>query len=353
MNVLITGICGFAGSSLARNLHEHIDGIQLFGIDNLIRRGSETNLSLMQELRCRFVHGDIRIDEDLSELPKMDWILDCAANPSVLAGTTGGVRQVISHNLIGTLNLLEKCRRDDAGLIMLSSSRVYSIGALNSIPLAVTEDRFRVVDGAELPPGMNLGGITERFSTEPPVSIYGATKLSSEIMALEYGCTYGFPVRINRCGVIAGPGQFGRADQGIFSYWIYRWVQQKPVTYIGFGGEGLQVRDLLAPLDLAALLVRQIKAPRLGANQIINVGGGMERSMSLKELTAFCQSELGPNRVSASAERREFDIPYYVTDASLAAAVWNWTPQEPIHQTLLNIVSWARAHESQLSGFAG
>jgi CDP-paratose 2-epimerase len=352
MKVLITGVCGFAGSSFARIFRERIEGLQLFGIDNLVRRGSETNLPLMRQVDCAFTHGDIRNDEDVSELPRVDWIVDCAANPSVLAGISGGVRQVVAHNLGGTLNLLEKARRDGAGFVMLSSSRVYSIEALNRISLTSAQNRFNVPDNAELPPGMTRAGISEAFSTTPPVSIYGATKLASETMALEYGSTYGFPVRINRCGVIAGPGQFGRPDQGVFSYWIYRWMHRKPLRYIGFEGRGFQVRDLVAPSDLGALVVTQLSRPETRVPRIINVGGGIERSLSLAQLSEFCRREFGPGNVEASGETRPFDIPYYVTDNSLAAEVWGWLPEEPVERTLSDIVAWARRHESELASFA-
>jgi len=170
------------------------------------------------------------------------------ASPSVIS-----TAQLVGHNLIGTLNLLEKCRRERAGLIILSSSRVYSIPALCAVPLRQTQDRFEIDPSAVLPHGLSVEGVSESFSTEAPVSLYGGTKLASERMALEYGFAFDFPVRINRCGVIAGPGQFGRIDQGIFSYWIYQWILGKPLAYIGFGGEGLQVRDLLAPADLVEL----------------------------------------------------------------------------------------------------
>ncbi|MEK7855799.1 MAG: NAD-dependent epimerase/dehydratase family protein, partial [Acidobacteriota bacterium] len=203
MKILITGICGFVGSAIARALREHVDGIEIVGVDNLVRRGSETNLSIIRQLKCSYVHGDIRNDEDIAELPVVDWVIDCAANPSVLAGVTGGVRQVVAHNLTGTLNLLEKCRRDGAGFLMVSSSRVYSIERLNQIPITRAGDRFIVSEGSTLPLGVTRAGVSESFSTEAPVSIYGATKLASEVMVLEYGATYGFPVRVNRCGVIA------------------------------------------------------------------------------------------------------------------------------------------------------
>ena len=352
MRLLITGICGFAGSQLSEALLDRIAGLEIIGIDNLSRRGSELNLARLKRLGCRVVHGDIRLSEDLDELPAVDWVLDCAAIPTVLAGLTGGTAQLVGHNLIGTLNLLEKCRRERAGLIILSSSRVYSIPALCAVPLCQTQDRFEIDPSAVLPHGLSVEGVSESFSTEAPVSLYGGTKLASERMALEYGFAFDFPVRINRCGVIAGPGQFGRIDQGIFSYWIYQWILGKPLAYIGFGGEGLQVRDLLAPADLVELVALQLQDPTRAAPAIVNAGGGRARSLSLRELSAFCtRATSTPRQIDGKPETRPYDIPYYVTDCGVVGRHWGWQPREPVEQTLESIVRWARDHLEELGSF--
>jgi CDP-paratose 2-epimerase len=352
MKLLVTGICGFAGSRLTAELKERISGLEIVGIDNLSRRGSEMNVAPLKRMGCRVIHGDIRLADDLNELPAVDWILDCAAIPTVLAGLAGGSAQLVGHNLTGTLNLLEKCRRDRAGLIILSSSRVYSIRALCALPLARGARRFDVDPGRPAPVGYSAAGISEAFSTEAPVSLYGATKLASEIMALEYGQAFGFPVRINRCGVIAGPGQFGRADQGVFSYWVYQWLQGKPLAYIGFGGEGLQVRDFLSPTDLARLIALQLEQPARDAPAILNVGGGRDRAFSLRELSDFCERALSIRReVGVRREDRPFDIPYYVTDSGAVARHWGWRPEEPAEGTLESIVRWARDHVAELASF--
>jgi CDP-paratose 2-epimerase len=353
MRVVITGVCGFVGSQLAQELKARRPELELVGIDNLMRRGSETNLASLKKLGCSVSHGDIRNPEDVAELPRCDWVLDCAAIPSVLAGVSSGARQLVGHNLTGTLNLLEKCRADGAGLLILSSSRVYSIDELNALPLAEAGLRFSVDESRPLPPGFTARGVSETFSTRAPISLYGATKLSAEIMALEYGAAFGLPIWVDRCGVIAGPGQFGRIDQGIFSYWIYQWLLGRPLSYIGYGGRGQQVRDLIAPTDLAALIDQQLHAPQRAAPRVVNVGGGLERSMSLAELSAFCAQTLGPApTLRAEAETRRYDIPYYVTDSSLAKASWEWAPRQPLADTLDAIVRWARAHRDLLDSFA-
>lgn len=325
MKLLVTGIAGFVGSSIVRQLLVARDDLQVWGIDNLSRRGSERNLTWLRRAGCEVIHGDIRCPSDFDQMPTMDWVVDCAANPSVLAGLSGGSSSLIGHNLVGTLNLLEKCRRDSSGLILISTSRVYSIEALGRIPLRRTDSRFEVHEVAF--PDVSNEGIRETFSTAAPVSLYGATKLASEVVALEYGHTFNIPVRINRCGVLAGAGQFGKADQGVFSFWIHSYRSRLPLKYLGFGGSGFQVRDCLHPKDLARLVLLQIEAGSAKDRPgICNVSGGVENSMSLCELSAWCAERFGRHEVASELKDREFDVPWIVLDPALARREWAWEP---------------------------
>lgn len=261
MKLLITGICGFVGSRLATTLLERISDLEVFGIDNLLRPGSETNRTELVTKGIKFIHGDLRCRSDVESLASCDWVIDAAANPSVLAGVDGrsSPRQLTEHNLAGTLNILEYCRERKAGLLLLSSSRVYSVSELAALPMREQGKAFVLDAGARLPHGASRSGITEEFSVSQPVSLYGATKLASEIMAIEYGLTFDFPVWIDRCGVLAGAGQFGTAEQGIFSYWLHAHAARLRLRYIGFGGCGYQVRDAFHPEDLAALIALQLQ----------------------------------------------------------------------------------------------
>lgn len=350
MTILITGAAGFVGCKIVEYLYSSNLTLSLIGIDNLSRVGSESNLPLLQKYNCEFYKGDISIQQDVSKLPRVDWIIDCAANPSVLAGLSNDSLSLINNNLTGTFYLLEKCKRDNAGFIILSTSRVYSIETLCSISFENKNERLVIPQGGPLPHGFTALGVTEQFSTSAPISLYGATKLASEILALEYHYSFGFPVWINRCGVIAGPGQFGKIDQGIFSYWIYQYLLNKPLSYIGYGGLGLQSRDMIHPYDVFNMVYHQMMNPITTSPKVINLGGGIENTRSLVELNNFCSQHIDNNKqITSISENRKFDIPFYATDYSIAQSYWNWKPTISANEILIQILEYGRNHLDHIS----
>lgn len=351
MRILISGVCGFVGSTLARAFTDAGAGHEISGCDNFIRPGSELNRTDLKRRGVKLFHGDLRAPSDLEALPPADWVIDAAANPSVLAGVDGrsSSRQVVEHNLGGTVNMLEFCKQHRAGFILLSTSRVYSIAPLAALPMEVRAGAFRPAAGADMPTGVTAAGVNETFSTAAPVSLYGATKLASEALALEYGETFGLPVFINRCGVLAGAGQFGRPDQGIFAYWINAWLQRRPLKYIGFDGAGHQVRDCLHPRDLIPALVKQLAAPKIAAgDRIANFSGGADSAMSLRQLSDWCVERLGAHAVNRDPTPRPFDIPWMVLDSTKARRVWGWQPVTPTSAVLEEIAAHARANPQWL-----
>lgn len=350
MRILISGICGFTGSAIARALAAQGGGYEISGFDNFIRPGSEGNRAELSRLGIRLVHADARAASDIDALPACDWVVDAAANPSVLAGLDGlsSSRQVVEHNLGGTVNLLEYCKRSRAGFILISTSRVYSVAPLAALGVQVSEGAFKP-EGAALPAGISALGVSESFPTAAPVSLYGATKLASEALALEYGEAFSLPVFINRCGILAGAGQFGRADQGIFAYWINSHLRRRPLKYIGFEGKGHQVRDCLHPADLVPLLVAQFAAPKIDrGDRVVNVGGGAQSAISLLQLTEWCADRFGPHPVAADLSQRPFDIPWMVLDPSKAGRVWGWKPRTPLQSVLEEIAVHAGTHPDWL-----
>ncbi|HEX4748276.1 MAG TPA: NAD-dependent epimerase/dehydratase family protein [Bryobacteraceae bacterium] len=350
MKILITGICGFVGNRVAKALKERSSDLEIAGIDNLLRPGSEMNRSELAHFGIHVVHGDLRMRSDVDALPDSDYVIDGAANPSVLAGVDGrsSPRQLCEHNLAGTLNLLEYCRERKAGLVLLSTNRVYSVKELAGLPVVKTSEAFEVDTSARFPKGLSTEGLSEIFSIQQPISLYGATKLASEVMAIEYGAALGFPVWINRCGVLAGAGQFGTAEQGIFSYWLHAHAARRPLRYIGFGGNGFQVRDAFHPVDLAELILIQLRT-KPPADAIFHAGGGRHNAMSLAQLTAWANERFGPHQPSPDLRPRPFDAPWIVMDCRRAAAELGWVPKLGMDFILNEIAEHVHANPDWLA----
>jgi CDP-paratose 2-epimerase len=354
MRFLITGICGFVGSSLADCLLEQSDGVAICGIDNLMRAGSETNRVRMRRCGVNVIHGDVRAASDFASLPDADWVIDAAAIPSVLAGLRGefNSRQLFECNLASIVNVLEYCKARKAGLVLLSSSRVYSIAQLATLPLRAEGNAFHLDDSAPVPAGVSTRGISAGFSTSAPISLYGSTKLASEVVALEYGEAFGFPVWIDRCGVLAGAGQFGTPDQGIFSYWVNAHLRRRPLRYIGFDGMGKQVRDALHPRDLAALMRAQTSVAHTGGQRLYTAGGGPKNAMSLAQLNAWCDGRFGAHLPQPDVRPRPYDVPWIVMDNSDVARDFGWSVETGIEDILESIARHAETHPEwlELSG---
>lgn len=290
--VLITGGAGFVGSALGLGLAQRYPEWQITALDNLKRRGSELNLPRLKQAGIRFVHGDVRNPEDLDPgVLQPDLILECSAEPSVLAGYASP-GYVLQTNLVGTINCLELARQTQADFIFLSTSRVYPIGNLSALKFKETQTRFQLLEQQDLP-GVSCEGISEEFPLHGARSLYGATKLASELLVAEYAEAYGLRSLINRCGVLTGPWQMGKVDQGVFALWMAFHYFQRSLKYIGYGGTGKQVRDFLHVSDLLNLIDLQIHQLSKLAGQTFNVGGGANNTLSLCETTLLCQDICG------------------------------------------------------------
>jgi CDP-paratose 2-epimerase len=354
MRILITGGAGFVGSSLARAFSRQDGVTKVVAFDNLRRRGSELNVASLKRDGIEFLHGDIRLRSDLEDLPgTFDLIVEASAEPSVHAGINGSPAYVLETNLAGTLRCLEFARTRAGCLVFLSTSRVYSIAPLKAIRYTENETRFVLQDRQDAP-GVTVAGIAEEFPTHLPRSYYGASKLASEILIQEYAETAKLRAVINRCGVIAGPGQFGKADQGVFTLWLAHHYFRKPLRYTGFGGLGKQVRDLLHPEDLFELIQRELEMPAVLQGAIFNVGGGCAGSTSLRELTAVCEQLTGNHvPIDSDPATASVDVPLFICDTQKAETSTGWKPKRGVLEIMRDTLDWLRTHESQLREVLG
>lgn len=349
MKILITGGCGFVGSSLAIALKEKYPSYDLVVFDNLKRKGSELNLNRLRSVNVTFQHGDLRFKNDIDEIRHVDLIIDAAAEPSVQAGIDGGSPDYLFEtNLNGTYNTLELARKHKAAIIFLSTSRVYSIPSLEDISYTKSKTRFEI-DHSQIKPGITKNGIDELFDTGGFRSLYGTTKLASELLINEYNAMFGIQTVINRCGVLTGPWQMGKVDQGFVVLWLAKHLWKGELAYIGYQGSGKQVRDILHVEDLFSLIDWQIHNIDVVNGKTMNVGGGMEGSVSLLEMTDLCQSITG-NKIAIQPilENRKADIPIYITDNSTVTSLTGWKPTHKPKDIIQEIYNWMKENENQL-----
>lgn len=350
MRLLIAGGAGFIGSNLAFLFKSAHPDWEIVVLDNLRRRGGEYNLPGFRRAGIEFFHGDIRIPSDLDALTgNFDVLIEASAEPSVLAGLgDSGPGYVFETNLNGALNCLEFTRRRAGAFIFLSTSRVYAIEALSAIQLEEGEMRFNIAL-EQTQPGITAAGISEQFSTATARSFYGASKLAAEMLVQEYASAYKFPAIVNRCGLMAGPGQWGKTDQGVLTFWMARHHFGLPLKYTGFGGGGKQVRDVMHPRDLFALLSRQIDSLTPGCPIPTNAGGGLANSVSLREWTAICQEATGKEvPIASELSSSSVDVPLYVTDNAQITANHGWSPVISPRELGEDIARWLRENEAEL-----
>jgi CDP-paratose 2-epimerase len=351
--ILVTGGAGFVGANLCLALAEQAPGAEVIALDSLMRRGSELNLARLRAAGVAFVHGDVRVREDLLAIEPVDAIVECSAEPSVLAGMGTGADFVVQTNLLGAHHCFELARRDGAQVIFLSTSRVYPVAPQLELNLREEETRFALE--AEQPlAGASEHGIAEDFPLAGARTLYGATKLAAELLLTEYADAFGVRATIDRCGVIAGPWQMGKVDQGVFTHWLLAHYQRRPLAYIGYGGSGKQVRDVLHVDDVCKLVLEQLADPEGWNGETVNVGGGVEGSLSLRETTDLCV-ELTGNEVPIEpvAQARPGDVPLYATDCRRLFARTDWRPRRGPRTVLEDTLAWVEANERDVLAALG
>tara|TARA_B100001250_G_scaffold348210_1_gene318802 strand:- start:482 stop:1507 length:1026 start_codon:yes stop_codon:yes gene_type:complete len=339
MKVLITGGCGFVGSNLAIYLKSK--GFDVESLDNLFRNGSKLN---NKNLKNKGIHNykfDISDFSKIKKLKKYDLIIDCCAEASVEA-SRANLDRVINTNFIGTLNILKKCIADKSNIIFLSSSRVYSIKEINK--LFKNHDFKKEISLKKK--------IDTNFSTFSPKSIYGFTKLGSEDLIKELSFVYNLKYIINRFGVISGPGQMGKEDQGFVSLWVWRHINKLPLKYIGFKGFGNQKRDILHIQDACELIHTQILNFKKKYNLTLSAGGGEKNLISLKYLTEVCKKITGNKcKISKSYRTSIYDIPYFCSSNHQVKKLYNWEPKKNIFDIVKDIFNWQTKDQKILRKF--
>jgi CDP-paratose 2-epimerase len=331
MKILITGGCGFIGSNLAIFLKEKIKNVKITSVDNLSRKGSRLNHKRLSQKKIKNFNSDIGKSNKLTRFPKFDLIIHCAAEPAIEASRKK-VDEVFNSNLIGTFNVLKKCAKDKSNIIYLSSSRVYAMKNL-----------FKLKKN---------GSVREDFNVENSKSIYGFTKLSSELLIKEYSYLHNIKYIINRVALVSGPWQFGKQDQGFVSLWVWRHLNHLKLSYIGFGGTGRQVRDVLHIQDLCELILLQIQKFKKINNKLMNVGGGKRNSLTLLQLTGLSK-HVTKNKIKISSVKKTspYDVPYFVTNTDYVTKLYKWKPKRNLKKIVADLYFWMKPNISSLKKY--
>ena len=338
MKILITGGCGFVGTNLALYLSNYYN---VSSLDNLTRKGSRYNLNLLKKKNIKNFYLDIKNYNKIKKLPKYDLIIDCCAEAAIEVSKKK-IDEVIDTNLIGTINILKKAKKDKSKIIFLSSSRVYPIVSLNNI-----------VKNKNIKKKIRINKkVDEKDNISGAKSIYGLTKLASEMFIEEFSYAFGIKYLINRCGVISGPLQFGKQDQGFVSLWIWKHLNKQKLKYIGYGGHGNQVRDVLHIKDLCNLIFLQIKKINIINNKLYTVGGSNISYTSLKNLTKICQ-KITKNKIKFSKQIKTsiYDIPYYITNNKLVSKTYKWKPKKNIYNVAMDTYMWLSNNKNNLKKY--
>lgn len=331
MKILITGGCGFIGSNLAIFLKQNIQNAKITSVDNLSRKGSSLNHKILSKKKIKNFKLNISKVTIFKKFQRFDLIIHCAAEPAIEA-SRNKIDEVFNSNLIGTFNILKKCAKDKSNIIYLSSSRVYAM-----------ENLFRLKKGIS---------IKENFNVENYKSIYGFTKLSSELLIKEYSYLHKIKYIINRVALVSGPWQFGKEEQGFVSLWVWRHLNRLKLNYIGFEGKGKQVRDVLHIQDLCELILLQIKKLKKINNKLMNVGGGKKNSLNLLRLTELSR-KVSKNKIRIGSIKKTspYDVPYFVTNNSYVTKLYKWKPKRNLKKIITDLYFWMKPNKNILKKY--
>ena len=351
MKILVTGGAGFIGTNICLSLKSKYPTFQIIAFDNYSRTGSESNVFDLKSRGIKVVKGDIRNISNLENEGRFDILIEAAAEPSVSSGINNSPDFVVDNNLIGAINCFKLAHKHNAKIIFLSTSRVYPYKLIDNANYNEGVKRYDLNADQDLE-GISTAGISEKLSLYGPRSFYGYTKLAAEQLLLEYAEFYNLQTAITRFGVVGGPRQMGKSDQGIVALWMANHLWNQPLQYIGYGGFGKQVRDVLNIHDLVDLIDFQIHNTEVFRGKVYNAGGSLKNSASLIEMTELCEDITG-NKISIKSNTvgRQADLKYYVSDNSKITRETGWEPKINISQTFEETYNWLLKNETELKSY--
>ena len=342
MKILITGGAGFVGGNLAIKFANK--GDQVVCIDNLARRGSENNLSRLSKAGVKFIHADIRNNEDLDSIKfNPDVVLECSAQTTAVDGYNNPMYD-FTNNTAGLVNILEFCRKRSSGIIFWSTNKVYNGNLCNLPPVIEKDTRFEWSNPDFMLSGWSMNGFNENLSIDGGNhTIYGVSKLSADLFCQEWSSAFDVPVTINRFSCLYGPHQFGMVSQGWIVWFVLAKLLGKQLTFYGFNGK--QVRDYLHIDDLFDLISLQIYSLRSKKCSVYNVGGGCKNTVSVLELSQKLDKMLGIESTINRGKPRREDQKIFISDISKVSKEHGWSPKISLDDGLSDVVNWLKSDD--------
>jgi CDP-paratose 2-epimerase len=332
-SILIFGGAGFIGSNWTERLLKTTEA-KVHVFDNLSRQGARHNLEYLQKIagrtgRLQITIGDVRDATMVGRVVKYATeIYNLAAQVAVTTSLLDP-RLDFDVNLGGTFNILEAARQHGQNpyLLFTSTNKVYGNSCDGEVR---TEDnRYAPIKGTDESQPLDFH------------SPYGCSKGAADQYVRDYARIYGLRSVVFRMSCIAGPRQFGSADQGWVAHFLYSALNGKPLTIYG---DGRQVRDVLYVEDLLCAFEAAYANREKTAGQIYNIGGGLDNTVSLLELMDRVEELTGSRAGYNVAEKRAGDQQIYVTDWGKFSSHTGWKPEVGLDGILKSIYKWYRGN---------
>jgi CDP-paratose 2-epimerase len=307
--------------------------------DNFSRSGVMRNLKGLQRAAKRnnleIVQGDVRDAEAVRKaVTDVSEIYHFAAQVAVTTSVAdpGTDFQI---NALGTFNVLEAARLSSPHPFVLFTSTNKVYGALASLPLLADKTRYRAKIA-----GFSGVNESERLDFHSP---YGCSKGTADQYVHDYARIYNLPTVVFRMSCIAGPHQFGNEDQGWVAHFLYSVLANRPITIYG---DGLQVRDILHVRDLVDAMLSARENIEITRGNVYNLGGGMERAISIVEMLHAIERETGKKAQLCHREMRPGDQPLYISDTAKLQRDTGWFPRRTVEDVLADIHAfWREAYK--------
>ena len=342
MAILVTGSGGLIGSATCKLFLSK--GQNVIGIDNNMRKAffgkkgdvGSTITSLKEHARYTHHYIDIREKEQMEKVVTntIDLIVHTAGQPSHDYSALHP-EEDFSINALATFQLLELCRKrcPHAVFIFTSTNKVYG-DRVNSAALEEQEKRFDFCKDQKIE-GITMCGVNEHLSIDQSQhSLFGASKLSADIMVQEYGKYFGMKTGVFRLGCITGPAHAGVSLHGFLAYLIS--CAKKKAPYIIYGHKGKQVRDQLLADDVALAADAFYQSPRSG--EVYNIGGGRENAGSILEIIDILEGMGIRMDISFGPERKADHICYYTDSSKLIRHYPSWKPSHSLREIISLLV---------------